>query len=93
MGGQFLDFRGGDNLWILWGDTTVMRGDIELMGVPPLGKTLLSVEIITGSFLASIAKIMVELLVTTSNKGAVYSNVRNTVSLKILIENNTPSDS
>ena len=34
---------GGDNFWILWGDTAVMRGDIELMGdppVPPLGKTL-----------------------------------------------------
>ena len=34
---------GGGNFWILWGDTAVMRGDIELMGsppVPPLGKTL-----------------------------------------------------
>ena len=31
---------GGDNFWILWGETAVMRGDIELMGVPPLGKTL-----------------------------------------------------
>ena len=34
MGGQFLDFMG---------DTAVMRGDIELMGGPPvlpLGKTL-----------------------------------------------------
>ena len=33
-GGQFLDFMG---------DTAVMRGDIDLMGgppVPPLGKTL-----------------------------------------------------
>ena len=25
---------GGDNFLILWGDTAVMRGDIELMGVP-----------------------------------------------------------
>ena len=42
--------RGGgwDNFWILWGDTAVMRWDIEFMGVPrpptpppPLGKTLL----------------------------------------------------
>ena len=34
---------GGDNFSILWGDTAVMRGDIELMGgpqSPPLGKTL-----------------------------------------------------
>ena len=34
---------GEDNFWILWGDTAVIRGDIELMGVPPvppLGKTL-----------------------------------------------------
>ena len=34
---------GGGNFWILWGDTAVMRGDIELMGVPqspPLGKIL-----------------------------------------------------
>ena len=34
---------GGGNFKILWGDTAVMRGDIELMGdppVPPLGKTL-----------------------------------------------------
>ena len=34
---------GGDNFKILWGDTAVMRGDIELMGdpqSPPLGKTL-----------------------------------------------------
>ena len=35
---------GGGNFWILWGDTAVMRGDIELMGfplVPPsLGQTL-----------------------------------------------------
>ena len=32
---------GEDNFWILWGDTAVMRGDIELMGSPPpLGKTL-----------------------------------------------------
>ena len=39
-----IDKDGGrDNFWILWGDTTVMRGDIELMGgpqSPPLGKTL-----------------------------------------------------
>ena len=26
---------GGDNFWILWGDTAVMREDIELMGDPP----------------------------------------------------------
>ena len=26
---------GGDNFWILWGDTAVMREDIELMGGPP----------------------------------------------------------
>ena len=36
--------RWGGNFWILWGDTAVMRGDIELIeGVapsPPLGKTL-----------------------------------------------------
>ena len=25
---------GGDSFLILWGDTAVMRGDIELMGVP-----------------------------------------------------------
>ena len=25
----------GDNFKILWGDTAVMRGDIELMGGPP----------------------------------------------------------
>ena len=34
---------GGDNFKILWGDTAVMKGDIELMGDPPvptLGKTL-----------------------------------------------------
>ena len=30
---------GGDNFSILWGDTTVMRGDIELMGVPPVPPT------------------------------------------------------
>ena len=38
-GGQFFDFMG---------DTVVMRGDIELMGVPPvppLGKTLLGVTL------------------------------------------------
>ena len=37
---------GGNNFWILWGDTALMRGDIELMGVPqspPLGKTLLCI--------------------------------------------------
>ena len=27
--------RWGGNFWILWGDTAVMRGDRELMGVPP----------------------------------------------------------
>ena len=27
---------GGGNFSILWGDTAVMRGDIELMGVPPV---------------------------------------------------------
>ena len=27
---------GGDNFWILLGDTAVMRGDIELMGGPPV---------------------------------------------------------
>ena len=27
---------GGDNFWILWGDTAVMREDVELMGVPPV---------------------------------------------------------
>ena len=27
---------GGDNIKILWGDTTVMRRDIELMGDPPV---------------------------------------------------------
>ena len=32
---------GGDNFSILWGDTAVMRGDIELMGVPSLVKTLI----------------------------------------------------
>ena len=26
---------GDDNFSILWGDTAVMRGDIELMGGPP----------------------------------------------------------
>ena len=26
---------GGDDFSILWGNTAVMRGDIELMGVPP----------------------------------------------------------
>ena len=26
--------EGGDNFSILWGDTDVMRGDIELMGSP-----------------------------------------------------------
>ena len=26
---------GGGNFWTLWGDTAVMRGDIELMGGPP----------------------------------------------------------
>ena len=26
---------GDDNFWILWGDTAVMRGDIELIGGPP----------------------------------------------------------
>ena len=34
---------GGDNFGILWGDTAVMRGDIELIGgppIPPLGKIL-----------------------------------------------------
>ena len=28
--------EGGDNFWILWGDTAVIRGDIELMGGPPV---------------------------------------------------------
>ena len=32
---------GGGNFKILWGDTAVMRGDIELMGGSPLGKTLI----------------------------------------------------
>ena len=27
---------GGDNFKILWGDTAVMRGGIELMGDPPV---------------------------------------------------------
>ena len=27
---------GVDNFWILWGDTAVMRGDIQLIGVPPV---------------------------------------------------------
>ena len=36
-GGQFFDFIGGD--------TAVMREDIELMGVPPLGKILTYVYI------------------------------------------------
>ena len=27
---------GGDNFSVLWGDTAVMRGDIELMGDPPV---------------------------------------------------------
>ena len=27
---------GGDNFYILWGDTAVMRGNIEHMGVPPV---------------------------------------------------------
>ena len=31
---------GGDNFKILCGDTAVMKGDIELIGVPPLRKTL-----------------------------------------------------
>ena len=42
-GGKILRFYGGNNFKILWGDTAVMRGDIELMGDPPvptLGKTL-----------------------------------------------------
>ena len=26
---------GGDNFWILWRGTAVMKGDIELMGGPP----------------------------------------------------------
>ena len=29
------DGGGGDNFSISWGDTAVMRGDIELMGGPP----------------------------------------------------------
>ena len=28
------DKDGGDNFWILWRDTAVMRGDIELMEAP-----------------------------------------------------------
>ena len=38
------DGGGGDNFSILCGNTAVMRGDIELMGdppVPPLGETLM----------------------------------------------------
>ena len=31
---------GGGTILHLRRDTTVIRGDIELMGVPPLGKTL-----------------------------------------------------
>ena len=35
---------GEEKFWILWGDTAVIKGDIELMGVPPvpppLGKPL-----------------------------------------------------
>ena len=27
---------GGDNFWTLWVDTAAMRGDIELMGDPPV---------------------------------------------------------
>ena len=34
-----IDKDGGDNFWILWGDTAVMRGDIELMGGPPVPPT------------------------------------------------------
>ena len=30
---------GGDNFKILWGDTAVMRGDIEIMGDPPVPPT------------------------------------------------------
>ena len=30
---------GGDNFWILWGDTAVMRGDIELIGGSPSAPT------------------------------------------------------
>ena len=30
---------GGKDFWILWGDTAVMRGDIELMGGPPTRET------------------------------------------------------
>ena len=30
-----IDKDGGDNFWILWWDTAVMRQDIELMGAPP----------------------------------------------------------
>ena len=30
---------GGDNFWILWGDTAVMRGDIELKGGSPQSPT------------------------------------------------------
>ena len=85
--------KDGGTIFGFYGGHSCYEGGQRAHGGPPLGKTLLSVKIITGSFLASIAKIMVELLVTTSNKGVVYSNVRNTVSLKILIENNTPSDS
>ena len=29
---------GGGNFWILWGGQLLWGGDIELMGVPPLGK-------------------------------------------------------
>ena len=43
-GGQFLDFMG---------DTAVMRGDIELMGVPPLGKTLLGMAVLGRSAVVS----------------------------------------
>ena len=47
------DGGGGDNFWILLGDTAVMRGDIELMGVPPLGKTLPGMEVFGRSAVVS----------------------------------------
>ena len=31
---------GGGTIFGFYGGTAVMKGDIELMGVPPLGKTL-----------------------------------------------------
>ena len=60
-GGQFLDFMGGHSCY---------EGDIELMGVPPLGKTLPRMAVFGRSAVVSPAfkKLQTSFLIENNNK-------------------------